>query len=174
MDASDEIRAKQIIERLKSGILSNKPIQKDFYTPTPDMIDNQEFSAGVKTSVIPGIGVVAEGANISTNVISNKKGDDDLKINYPVGVSMCEQCKTYHPVLQAGEKCPMAPVTITTPSGVKKTIDVTKFLDKMKVIFISQLEQKNIVDPDDFEKYLIIETTKIIEKYGGPGWNQQL
>ena len=177
MDPQDEQRAQEIIQKLKAGMAGAPLQQNESYTPDPGMIDNQQSTAGVDTKEIPGIGVVADGANLSTNTNpqqpDNNNPSPEVNSPYPTGGSQCPQCGKFHPPLEAGQQCPMAPVTVTTSTGETKVIDVNKFLDKMKVIFLSQLEQKSVLDPDDFEKYLIIETTKAIENYKGPGWDQQ-
>jgi len=181
MDPQDEMRAQQILNQLKSAQAGmgqpQQPQQNpNQYVPDPNSFDNQRNAAGVETEEIPGIGVVYKDAGLSTNTNKENPPAPTPQQNYsapagvgsgPTGGSTCPQCGKFHPPLKEGEQCPMAPVKIKTADGSEKVIDVNLFLDKMKVIFLSQLEQKSVVDPDDFMKYLIVETTKAIEKYEG-------
>lgn len=73
----------------------------------------------------------------------------------------CPQCGTIHPPLPPGEKCPLAEPK--TADG--KKIDTSKFVVQLRDITISQMEQKNIKDPDKFFKFVIIELMKILEGY---------
>ena len=173
MNQQDEMRAQQILNQLRGSGL-DQPADRPTYEPDPNAIDNQGNAGGVETLEIPGIGVVYKDANISTDSNKDNKSpappsvyNPPQQATSPTGISsQCPQCGKYHPPLKEGASCPMAPVKIKTASGEERIIDVNMFLDKMKVIFLSQLEQKPVVDPDDFMKYLIVETTKIIEKYG--------
>jgi hypothetical protein len=182
MDKQDEMRAQQILNQLKSqqggmGQPQQPQQNPNQYVPDPNAVDNQGNAAGVETMEIPGIGTVYKDAGLSADNNKDKApAPPTPQQNYsapagvgasPTGSSACPQCGKFHPPLKSGEQCPMAPVRIKTADGTEKIIDVNLFLDKLKVIFLSQLEQKSVVDPDDFMKYLIVEVTKAIEKYEG-------
>ena len=83
--------------------------------------------------------------------------------NYSINPTFgaCEQCGTFHPPLQAGAKCPLAPIKTSD----NKTVDINKFLTMLKTIIESQVSKKNIKDPEKLIKMLIVETTKFLENY---------
>ena len=176
------MRLIQILNQIKaaqSGMGQPQQSQQNpkQYTPDPNSFDNQGNAAGVETEEIPGIGVVYKEAGLSTNTNKENTPAPPTPQQYysapagvgaaPTGSSSCPQCGKFHPPLKEGDQCPMAPVKVKMADGSEKVIDVNLFLDKLKVIFLSQLEQKSVVDPDDFMKYLIVETTKTIERYEG-------
>lgn len=182
MDESDKLRAKQIIEQLKSSNMMNIPNQgqvqnpqqghpQNFYVPDPNAVDNQGSEQGVETKEIPGIGVVFKDANVSTNLNPqpSKQVVNEIKSDsFPGGGNVCPECGKMHPPLPQGKKCPMAPIKIKTETGEEVVVDLNWYLDKFRDIFKIQLEQRNVKDPDHFMKYVIVELTKIIEKYKGP------
>lgn len=73
----------------------------------------------------------------------------------------CPQCGKIHPPLPPGERCPLAEPK--TADG--KKIDTSKFVVQLRDITISQMEQKNIKDPDKLFKFVILELMKILEGY---------
>lgn len=73
----------------------------------------------------------------------------------------CPQCGYYHPPLNEGEECPMA----QRFDSDGKEINVQPFLNQIKNIVISNLQNKKIEDHESFYKYVLTELTKIIEKY---------
>lgn len=160
MNREDELHAQKLINQLKSGAAGAVP-PNNTYEPQPGQIDNQGAligGAGVNTREIPGIGVVSEGAEISTNTQSRQV---PINPNIGGGVNICPQCGNSHPPIQPGQKCPMSP--IESPSGQK--LDINPILEKMRVILTSQLEQKSVTDMTKFSQFIIIELTKLIEGY---------
>ena len=73
----------------------------------------------------------------------------------------CSQCGTFHPPLQPGQECPLAPIKTKD----NKSVDINKFLTMLKTILNSQVSKKNIKDPEKLIKLLIIEVTKYLENY---------
>lgn len=78
---------------------------------------------------------------------------------------ICPQCKTMHPPLRPGEKCPNAGVDEAVKStGVDDAI-INKHLVDLRNIIMSQLTAKGIKDGKKFLQYSVIELTKALENY---------
>ena len=73
----------------------------------------------------------------------------------------CSQCGTYHPPLNPGAKCPIAPIK----TEENKEVNINNFLAMLKNIIESQVSIKKIKDPEKLIKELIVETTKFVENY---------
>lgn len=78
---------------------------------------------------------------------------------------VCPQCKTMHPPLKSGEKCPNVGIG---EDGTKHNIDdatINQHLVNMRNIIISNMSSKNIKDGSKFFQYAVIELTKALENY---------
>ena len=85
--------------------------------------------------------------------------------NSTIPLGACQYCKTIHPPLRAGEKCPNAGMG---SDAQKHNIDdsiINKKLVDLRNIIISQMSKKNIKDGQKFFNYAIIELTKSLENY---------
>lgn len=76
-------------------------------------------------------------------------------------VMQCPQCGLLHPPLQEGQICPMAKQK--TDSG--EEIELTQFFADLRNILISQIKTKKIKDPKRLMRYILVGTTKLIERY---------
>jgi len=81
----------------------------------------------------------------------------------PVSASlpMCPQCKTHHPPIKPGEKCPMAKEF----NEQGDEIDVSQFVANMKNILVSQIKSKGIENINKLTGLLTVEVTKFCEEY---------
>ncbi|MFW9871713.1 MAG: hypothetical protein ACFFG0_01335 [Candidatus Thorarchaeota archaeon] len=82
------------------------------------------------------------------------------------GISMgnvCSQCKTIHPPIQMGEKCPNAKEDLSD-KGLDET-NINKFLVDIKNMLISQMNSKGIKDGKKLFQFITIELMKILETY---------
>lgn len=84
-------------------------------------------------------------------------------MNVPAGSNVCPQCKTIHPPLRPGEKCPNASRDVSK-FGLDDT-SVNKFIVDIRNIVLSQLSLKGITDGKKFFQFAIIELTKVLEGY---------
>jgi hypothetical protein len=71
----------------------------------------------------------------------------------------CEQCGFTHPPVTG--KCPMAKEK--GPSG--QELDLNPLFTPLRTIAISQIKTKDIKDLKKFFSYIIVEMTKLMEKY---------
>jgi hypothetical protein len=99
------------------------------------------------------------------NLINQMQSSGPKSYNVNPSQPHCHQCGTYHPPLAPGEKCPLAEPK--TADG--KKIDTSKMVVQLRDILISQMEQKNIKDPDKFFKFVILELMKSLEGYKEDG-----
>jgi hypothetical protein len=76
---------------------------------------------------------------------------------------LCPQCNTMHPPVRPGEICPVAPVKSKTTG---KEINFEKFLADLKIMLISQFEQRKIEDHEEIFRNIKLETMKILESKG--------
>jgi len=83
----------------------------------------------------------------------------------PTGIDVCPFCKTIHPPLRPGEKCPNAGLGEDQKRFNITDETINKFIVNLKNIIISNLSAKNIKDGTKFFQHAIIELTKIIEHY---------
>ena len=74
---------------------------------------------------------------------------------------VCQQCGLSHPMLQPGEKCPMAKEN--SPTG--EEINYNQFMINIKNIVSSQIQFNEIKDPNKMFAYLTVEFLKIAENY---------
>ncbi len=84
----------------------------------------------------------------------------------PPNMEVCPFCKTIHPPLRPGEKCPNAGLDIKDQK--KFNIDdttINKHIINLKNIIINNMSSKNIVNGTKFFKYAIMELTKALELY---------
>ena len=81
----------------------------------------------------------------------------------PIQGNVCPQCKTIHPPLRPGEKCPNAAVD-TSGYGLNDG-DMNKYLVELRNIVMSQMSKKQIKDGKKFFQFTIIELMKVIEEY---------
>ena len=77
----------------------------------------------------------------------------------------CPDCKTYHPPMPAGQKCPMAPVKVGGEGQPQQSVDVNKFLADMRNIVVANIEKNKIKDVKKMFVATIIEMSKFLEKY---------
>jgi len=78
---------------------------------------------------------------------------------------VCPECKTMHPSLKPGQKCPNAGVgDQVSDSGLDDAI-INKSLVDLRNIIIANLNAKGIKDGNKFLQYSVIELTKALEKY---------
>ena len=91
---------------------------------------------------------------------------DESMVEYSdMGEEICPQCKTMHPPLRPGEKCPNSGIgEMGNKIGIDDVI-INKHLVEMKNIIISNMYSKNIKDGKKFFQYAIIELTKSLELY---------
>ena len=73
----------------------------------------------------------------------------------------CPQCKSFHPPLGPGEKCPNAEVKV---KGIDE-ISINIFVVKVRDILVSQLEQKEVKDIDKFVGGMVLGLMKYCEEY---------
>jgi len=81
------------------------------------------------------------------------------------GLNICPFCKTIHPPLKPGEKCPNAGLGKDQKRFNITDETINKFIVNLKNIIISNLSAKNIKDGTKFFQHAIIELTKIVEQY---------
>jgi hypothetical protein len=87
----------------------------------------------------------------------------DTKVNnINTTFPFCSQCQTYHPQLPLGSKCPNVK-TVISEDNIE--IDTSKIIVQLRDIFISQIHIKKIKNINKFFSYIVLEITKIIEKY---------
>jgi len=84
-------------------------------------------------------------------------------IDAPAGSHVCPQCKTIHPPLKPGEKCPNASQDVSK-FGLDD-ITLNKFIVDIRNMILSQLSKKKIENGTKFFQYAIIELMKILEEY---------
>lgn len=101
--------------------------------------------------------------NESANVTHPITPTSPQPIRMPAGGGVCPQCKTIHPPLRPGEKCPNASQDVSK-FGLDDT-SVNKFIVDLRNIILSQLSLKGIKDGRKFFQFAIIELTKILEEY---------
>ena len=84
----------------------------------------------------------------------------------PTNMEVCPFCKTIHPPLRPGEKCPNAGLDIKDQKkfNIDDTI-INKHIVTLKNIIINNMSSKNIVNGTKFFKYSIMELTKALEAY---------
>jgi len=75
--------------------------------------------------------------------------------------SLCSQCKTSHPPIPVGEKCPLA--KDTTSDGT--IIDSANFLNQLKIITINQIKKNDIKDTNKLFGQVILNVAKFLENY---------
>lgn len=73
----------------------------------------------------------------------------------------CPQCGLVHPPLKEGMSCPMKP--IKSISGTE--IDTSKFFASLKNILISQIQKKQIKNPNKLMNEMIVHITTFAENY---------
>lgn len=73
----------------------------------------------------------------------------------------CPQCNTFHPPMNPGEKCPVAP--IKTEKG--DVVDLNPFFAQLKNIVTSQIDSKGIKDVDKMMKHVVVNLTQFLEGY---------
>jgi hypothetical protein len=96
------------------------------------------------------------------NQVINIPPSNPPPASVPTG-NVCQQCKTIHPALRMGEKCPMAPDEVSD-YGLD-SVSVSKFVVNIKNMIISQMDKKEIKDGNKFFQFTIIELMKILESY---------
>lgn len=78
---------------------------------------------------------------------------------------ICPQCKSMHPPLRPGEKCPNSGVgDAVKNTGIDDAV-INKHLVDLRNIIMSQLTAKGIKDGRKFLQYSVIELTKALEEY---------
>jgi len=82
-------------------------------------------------------------------------GPGDISASF----ARCEQCGFTHPPVTG--KCPMAKEK--SPSG--QELDLNPLFMPLRTITISQIQKNNIKDLKKFFGYIIVEMTKLMEKY---------
>ena len=99
----------------------------------------------------------------STNSSPNNNTSD---VVLPTNMDICPFCKTIHPPLRSGEKCPNAYLDIKDQKkfNIDDTI-INKHISTLKNIIINNMSSKNIVNGTKFFKYSIMELTKALEAY---------
>lgn len=73
----------------------------------------------------------------------------------------CPQCGMVHPPLKEGIPCPMRPVKSVTGTE----IDTSKFFSSLKNILISQIQKKQIKNPNKLMTEIVIHITTFVEGY---------
>jgi hypothetical protein len=73
----------------------------------------------------------------------------------------CPQCGLVHPPLREGMVCPMRPVKSVTGTE----IDTSKFFSSLKNILISQIQKKQIKNPNKLMNEMIVHITTFAENY---------
>ncbi len=81
--------------------------------------------------------------------------------------SKCPQCSTLHPPLRPGEECPIAHGIKVKAGEDGKPIDISDLVSTITTIIKSQVGVKKIRDINKLKQYVIIETTKMFERYDG-------
>ena len=79
--------------------------------------------------------------------------------------SICPQCKTLHPPLKPGVKCPNVGVGDTLKSIGIDDAFINKNLVDMRNIIMAQMSIKGVKDGRKLFQYAIIELTKALENY---------
>jgi hypothetical protein len=81
-----------------------------------------------------------------------------------VDPNTCPECKTIHPPLRPGEKCPNASIQVKTETKIDDTT-INKHLVELRNIILSQMTSKNIKDGKKFFQYIVMELAKACENY---------
>jgi len=81
--------------------------------------------------------------------------------NVNPSMPFCNQCEMYHPPIASGQRCPNAKIKTVTGDN----IDFSILFIPLKTICISQIENKKIKNPKKMFGNIIVEITKMIEKY---------
>jgi len=127
-------------------------------------MEQRQFYSNVDPTIMQNVPSQVQADNfkeqtILNETIRNTSGPPPSPISTSFG--RCEQCRTFHPPLKEGQKCPVAP--IKNKEG--KALDLNPFFGQLKNICISQIEQKGIKNHDKLFQHIIIEVTKSLENY---------
>jgi len=120
----------------------------------------------VDTTVGIGFDNQGQGLNpeiLKTNPVTNQI--NQVSQNTTEVSNVCPQCGTIHPPLPPGEKCPNALASKTMANANLNDESVNKYLTDLKNIVLSNISKKQIKDGNKFFQYLVVELTKLIEKY---------
>ena len=99
----------------------------------------------------------------STNSSPNNNTSD---VVLPTNMDICPFCKTIHPPLRPGEKCPNA--GLDNKDKKKFSISdeiINKHIITLKNIIINNMSSKNISNGTKFFQYAILELSKALESY---------
>jgi len=84
-----------------------------------------------------------------------------MKINeMSAAMPQCPQCKTFHPPIPPGEKCPMVKDNING-----QEIDYSGLLNNLRNVILSQIKLKGIKNIPKLFGFVQIEMMKLIENY---------
>ena len=112
--------------------------------------------------------IAASKANLHNQMMNQQQTNEQTSYTTPsppspvnvASSSQCPQCGHFHPPVTDGV-CPLKQQK--TESG--KVIDPNPFLAKMRDIIISQMQMRNVKNPEKFFAYVTVELTKAMEKY---------
>ena len=82
-------------------------------------------------------------------------------VNLRAAMPLCPECGMFHPPLRQGESCPNKPAV--NKDG--KVIPFESFFSKLKIICKSQIDKKNVKDPEKLLNKVILVVTKELEKF---------
>ncbi len=89
--------------------------------------------------------------------------------SHPTQVSsalpQCPECGMFHPPMRPGEKCGNAPAKDAGGNVLDFDMEINKYLVTLKNIAVSQIQSKNIKNPNKLLQYMTIEMTKLLEEY---------
>jgi hypothetical protein len=104
-------------------------------------------------------------ADLNKESLEQQRILNEVRQNVPPAAAptqgQCPQCKSYHPPLAPGEKCPNAKVEVKGMSEV----NVNEFVVKVRDILASQMEQKEVKDIKKFTSGMVIALMKYCEEY---------
>ena len=99
--------------------------------------------------------------NIPTiNVTSTSKPSNQLELD-----NICPHCGTIHPILEPGQKCPIAQEKEQLKETRLSEEKVNKFVQDLKNIIITNLSKMKIESAEKVLQEITIEITKFLEKY---------
>ena len=172
-----ETFAKQT-ERFQGGYSPNTPMPSDSIPPGTNEFDNQggEFAPHGDGNDV-GTGFDNQGTHIEEGIIkpANVQTLNPNTTLRPAHTQptptleqrpdVCPQCKSMHPPLRPGEKCPNAGVGDTVSNAGLDDAAINKHLVDLRNIILSNMNSKGVKDGKKFFQYAVLELTKILENY---------
>lgn len=179
---SDEQYLKEAAKIMEAFQKQSSMLQPGATAPASAPLSGNEFdNQGGGEFIKPGEGNVVgtgfdnQGSNNPTDLVQNVNHNpipNNPNVANPTNTpppaqrtDVCPQCKSLHPPLNPGQKCPGAGIG---EKGAELGIDdgtINKHLVDMRNIIISKMSVKNIKNGKKFFQYAIIELIKSLEKY---------